>query len=89
MTESMVERVRDALRAECLKVYGTNWNNDVAEEFARAAIAALRPKQFGDLPIEVALAGEAALEASEFPTMTAVHACLAAVIDACLAEHQP
>jgi hypothetical protein len=38
----MVERVGAALRAACLKEFGTNWNNDVAWEFARAAIAAMR-----------------------------------------------
>jgi hypothetical protein len=38
----MVERVGAALRKACLKEYGTNWGNDVAWRFARAALVAMR-----------------------------------------------
>lgn len=38
----MIERVGAALRAACLKEFGSNWNNDVAWAFAHAAIEAMR-----------------------------------------------
>lgn len=38
----MVERVAEKLRAECLAVFGSTWNNDVAARFARAAIDTMR-----------------------------------------------
>lgn len=36
---SNVEIVGEALRQECLKIFGTTWNNDVAWRLARVAIA--------------------------------------------------
>jgi hypothetical protein len=38
----MVERARDALRAECIEVFGSNWSNDIAERFARVVMASMR-----------------------------------------------
>jgi len=38
----MVHAVAEALRAACLKEYGSNWNYDVSWSFARAAIEAMR-----------------------------------------------
>lgn len=38
----MIERVGEALRAECRKQYGSDWNYDSAWAFARAAIEAMR-----------------------------------------------
>lgn len=38
----MVHAVAEALRAACLKEYGSNWNYDVSWAFARAAIEAMR-----------------------------------------------
>ncbi|TBG78634.1 hypothetical protein ELG76_04260 [Rhizobium leguminosarum] len=40
--ETMVERVGERLRKECLEVFGSTWSNDVAWRFARAAIESLR-----------------------------------------------
>lgn len=40
--ESMVERVGERLRKECLEVFGSTWNYDIAWRFARAAIDELR-----------------------------------------------
>jgi hypothetical protein len=42
MPDTMIERVGERLRAECLEVFGSTWSNDVAWRFARAAIEALR-----------------------------------------------
>jgi len=41
MTET-VERVAQALRKECQEIFGSSWNNDVAEQLARAAMGAMR-----------------------------------------------
>lgn len=38
----MVHAVAEALRAECLRVYGSNWSYDVSWALARAAIEAMR-----------------------------------------------
>ena len=38
----MVERVGEALRKECLSIFGSTWNNDNAWRLARAAIEAMR-----------------------------------------------
>jgi hypothetical protein len=91
----MVERVALAIRKAML----ANQSVEVAEAvvltpnerkalfpLARAAIEAMRPRAFGDLPIEVAVAGEEALQGCKFPSLGAVHECVAAVIDAALAE---
>lgn len=40
--ESMIERVGERLRKECLEVFGSTWSNDVAWRFARAAIEEMR-----------------------------------------------
>ena len=40
-TAPMVDRVGQALRAACREEYGSDWNNDVAWKFARAAIQAM------------------------------------------------
>lgn len=42
MPDTMVERVGEALRNECLAVFGSTWSNDVAWRFARTAIKAMR-----------------------------------------------
>lgn len=39
---TMIERVGEALRKECLEVFGSTWSNDVAWRFARTAIKAMR-----------------------------------------------
>lgn len=38
----MVHAVAEALRAECRKQFGTDWNYDVSWALARAAIEAMR-----------------------------------------------
>lgn len=37
-----LERARDAIRAECLSIFGANWSNDVADRFVRAVLLAIR-----------------------------------------------
>ncbi|CAB4214045.1 hypothetical protein UFOVP1454_16 [uncultured Caudovirales phage] len=39
--EEMIEVMADALRDECLKMFGSNWSNDKAERFGGAALKAL------------------------------------------------
>lgn len=38
----MVERVGEALRKECLAIFGSTWSNDNAWRLAKAAIEAMR-----------------------------------------------
>ena len=38
----MVERVGEALSAACMREFGATWNYDVRQNFARAAIEAMR-----------------------------------------------
>lgn len=45
VTDEMVERAAQALRAECLKIFNTNWNNDIAIRFANTALEAAGSKQ--------------------------------------------
>lgn len=42
MSQSMIERVTDALCKECMEVFGAKWSGDVAKRFARAALEAMR-----------------------------------------------
>lgn len=37
----MVERIGEALRKECLAIFGATWSNDVAWRLAQAAIEAM------------------------------------------------
>lgn len=37
-----IERVSERLRAECLEIFGSAWNRDVAERLARAAVDAMQ-----------------------------------------------
>lgn len=53
--------------------------------YARAAIEAMRPKEFGDLPEGMALAGEEAMD-GRVGSYGAAHSVFAAMIDAALAE---
>jgi len=46
-----LEQVKQALRDACRKEYGSDWNNDVAIAFARAALEATKE------PTEAMLAG--------------------------------
>lgn len=39
---NMLEKAARALRKSCRDEFGTDWNNDVAVKFARAAIEAMR-----------------------------------------------
>lgn len=38
----MIERLRDALRDEGLKIFGATWSNDVAERLVRRVLAEMR-----------------------------------------------
>ncbi|QND42940.1 hypothetical protein HB770_20740 [Rhizobium leguminosarum bv. viciae] len=40
--ETMIKRVGERLRTECLTVFGSTWSYDVAWRFAAAAIEAMR-----------------------------------------------
>jgi len=50
VTEDMVELCADALRAECLEIYGSNWSNDVAARLANAALEAVGYKKLEEKP---------------------------------------
>lgn len=57
-----------------------------ARRQARAAIEAMRPKAFGDLPEAVAIAGEAAIDRSGHGSLAAAHEVMAAMITAALKD---
>lgn len=52
MTTNQIERVGEALRRECLAIFGSTWSNDIAWRLASTAIKEMDPDVLSSMAAE-------------------------------------